>query len=519
MKIAIFDRGFDGYEKSLGGELPADTKFFAGKIPREATDDDRGKVIDHGKFMALLLNDLMTGGGQAPQFAPEIYLYQVNGYTNFRDAVEDVIVKKIDIVSYSEVRYTGGNFDGQGVWNTLINKATKAGIIWVNAAGNTGQLTYNGPIVSDSDGNVILPDQNNSLAISCDDQKYKCHVRVVLNWSDFQNTVDAGTNKDLDMELYDSRGKRVGESYLTQITKDTPPGEGKTLNPREAIETDLNYGTYFIVVKKKSDNFTAQDKLRIIIDADGNQVTANHFDSGESVLSPADNPNVITVGASNFKNSALSKSLMKPELLIDSPLYFSGNLMFQGSTNSALMAVAGFGILKSLDPSLDRESLLEYTSHPFDYTHNAFTETKILLRKARSLVVNPGRGIALGELGFKGQGANGCFHFEQTGLKIQGYLAKVASLGAVTLASDGTYKIMIEDDPITLDPALKRQQKSDAILKTPTGFKVVERAQITKEDSASVEVIQKPVDSFMCIEDQDLRARPQMNSAFWLPSL
>jgi len=521
VKIAIFDKGFDGYEKVLGTELPADTKFFEGKVARDPSD-----ATDHGKFMAMLLYDLMTNSGQAPQFAPDIYLYQVNGYTNFREAIDDIIVKKIDMVSYSEVRDTGGNFDGQGVWNTLVNKATSAGIIWANAAGNTARLTYNSEIVNGDDGNVVLPDAHNSLGISCNDTKYKCHVRIVLNWNDFKNVVDAGTDKDLDLQLWDSKGKLVAQSALRQITDRSKQGPGNSLNPREIIAGDINYGQFYIVVKNISNNFTATDKMRIIIDAENDQVTANHFQVEESMLSPADNPNVITVGATRFPQSAVSMSMKKPDLLIESPLYFSGNLMSQGSTNSALMSTAGMGILKSLDPKLDKQALLEYTSHPFDYTNNHYTETKILLGPARSLVKNQGKGLSRTQLGFSGQGSNGCFSFVQSGITVQSYLKDVLSKGVVTIVTDGkfeSYKVMTEVDPITLSPNLHRETPSDAVVQTPTGMRVLSRSAMEAEDgtntAADVEVFQKPSDGYICPEEQDIRATPQMNSAFWLPSL
>jgi hypothetical protein len=517
VKIAIFDKGFDGYEKVLGSELPADTTFYAGKVPR-----DPGDATDHGKIMAVTIYDLMTDGGLYPQFAPQIYLYQVNGYTNFKDAIDDIIVKKIEMVSYSEVRDTGGNFDGKGVWNTLINKATSAGIIWANHAGNTGELTYNKEIETTSDGSVALPDEHNTLGLTCNQKQYKCHVRIILNWNDFTNNVDSGTNKDLDLALLDSKGGLVAQSALKQISDPAKAAPGSTLNPREVIDAQLNYGKYYVAVKNNSPkNFTASDRMRIAIDTD-DDVSLNHFDPDESMFSPADNPSVITTGASNFKQSSFSKSMNKPEYKIDSILRFNGGIIAQGSSNSAALLIAGGALLKeTLLPDLDRETLLEYTSHPFDSSNNR-TETRILRGPARLLVRNPGKGMTLPNLGFTGLGSNGCFKFVQTGVDIQKYLEPVIDQGAVVTTTDGnnnSYKIMVEADPLTLAKDLHKQNYTDAVLVTPKGIIVVPRGEVSSQDPANVEVFQKPFDSFFCAEEQDIRATPTRDSAFWLPSL
>ena len=166
IKIAILDKGFFGFEKEIGKTLPANTRYNAGPLTAPAD-----LKVDHGLKMAQILTSLMTNDLQATQWTPSITLYNVFGYTNFKAAIDDIIANQVDIVLYSEVWEYGGNNDGQGFLNAEVTRATKAGVTWINAAGNFALTTYNTSIRTSSDDWVQLPDQNNSLAIRCENSK------------------------------------------------------------------------------------------------------------------------------------------------------------------------------------------------------------------------------------------------------------------------------------------------------------------------------------------------------------
>ncbi|HEY8269240.1 MAG TPA: S8 family serine peptidase, partial [Pseudobdellovibrionaceae bacterium] len=212
LKVAIFDKGFEGFQTEIGKSLPANTVYIPGPVP--APDDLK---TEHGLRMAQIFTALTTNNLQQPQMIQEFYLYNVFGFSNFKAAIDDAIQRGVDVISYSEVWEYGGNHDGHGFINAQVARATAAGILWINAAGNFALTSYNSAISTGNDDWVKLPDQNSALTLRCEtNKKGKCSIKAVLSWNDFKNDVDPGTNKDLDLALADDMLNIVQTSALHQ---------------------------------------------------------------------------------------------------------------------------------------------------------------------------------------------------------------------------------------------------------------------------------------------------------------
>jgi hypothetical protein len=384
VKIAIFDFGFDGYEDERGYTISKNTelKVRPGDTNFRSPDDKN----THGLAMAQIMTQYMTKNYSRWSFAPKIYLYKSDGYKNFQWAIDDAVKNGIDIVLHSIVIEYGSNYDGRGFYNDLVNRATQAGIIWINAAGNFGLTTYNSYATAGDNGWLTIEDtDNDALPVKCElpkeaqkTQNKKCNVRLVLTWNDFKDKPLIGTNKDLDLYLFDKNSKLLSLSTLNQIEnpKSAKGKPGYSLYPREIIETQIPEGTAYIKVKFKSDNFTGDEKLRLT--ADGEDISFPIRDEEERLLNPADNPNVITVGEDS-DHSSVSKSLGKPELVAPSLVDGDDGRKYMGSSNAAAVVAAGIGLMKKLNPSLDRNSILdlahnnasteEIMNHPTSYNY------------------------------------------------------------------------------------------------------------------------------------------------------
>lgn len=347
LKVAVLDNGFNGYQEAIGTSLPQSTVYHAGA----------GTVADtietpsyHGLLMAQILADVVKRGGQTADY--ELHLFNTFGYTKFADAVQTVIREKFDVVLYSQVWEYGGNSDGKGFINALVNQAVSNGILWVNAAGNFGRLTRLAPVdgkVSGEDEWVVFKKKNGksaeSVAIECKDQKKEpCKLRLVLSWNDFKDDPEAGTDKDLDLFLYDKNDKLVLSSERVQkLTKDVTNPQA-SLFPRELIETKINPGSYKVRVKVKSKNFSAsQDQLRVTVS--GVNMELKEPSEGETLLPPADNPGVLVVGALDDPQTNVSKKLKRPDVYVKSLVRLKdGSAPF--STSNAAAMVAGVSVLQ-----------------------------------------------------------------------------------------------------------------------------------------------------------------------------
>ena len=466
LKVAIFDKGFKGFESELGRTLPADTRYIAGPVPAP----EQGQT-EHGLRMAQILVSLMTNDLQATQFVPELSLYNVFGFSNLKAAVDSAIANQVDLILYSEVWEYGGNSDGRGFINKEVSRATQAGIHWINAAGNFETRTYNTVIATSNDDWVQLPDQNQALKIICQSSNNKnCSLRAVLSWNDFKDDVDLGTDKDLDLALTDDLLNIIQVGGLKQtLENDVKPGFSKY--PREIITAELKPGTYFLRVKDRSKNFDLRDSLRITVDGDFIQMPSATL--GESLINPADNRNVITVGANDSDRSSRSVRLGKPEILAPSSLQFKDGKEYRGSSNAAAIvaAIAGLGLSQS-QGDLSKDQLVRYI---LKFSQNS-------------------RGLSLAELGFSFTGP-GCFYRAQLGFTPD-YVQRVLDQGGVLVQTTAGVRIMVPFDPVTLHTSLYRRQRNDMIVTLPQGYFVYNRLALIPQGAA--EVFQTPLEADLC---------------------
>src|SRR5439155_8716732 len=120
------------------------------------------------------------------------------------------------VILFSGTFEGGGNYDGRGSINAAVDEATSAGIIWVNAAGNSGGAVFNGPVVVNPDGHLRFRTGTDPTALRFTNRFDENTVTVTLTWNDYRDTEDAGTEKDLDLFIEDASGRVVGSSTLKQ---------------------------------------------------------------------------------------------------------------------------------------------------------------------------------------------------------------------------------------------------------------------------------------------------------------
>ncbi len=499
LRVAVLDKGFYGFEKEIGKTLPDNTQYVAGPVA-----DPENLKVEHGLKMAQILTALMTDEMTTKQWQPELTLYNVFGFTNFQAAIDDVIAQKFDLVLYSEVWEYGGNFDGKGFINAQVTRATKAGVIWVNAAGNFGLTTYNSEIETLENDWVKLPDQNDALSLKCEPpgKQEKCQIKIVLSWNDFKNDVNPGTKKDLDLALTDDLLNIIQASALKQSNDANEARPQYSKYPREIITAELKKGSYLVRVKNQSKNFSSKDSLRITVDGEGIAMPSHSTD--ETLLNPADNPSVITVGASDSDRSSLSVSLGKPDIYAPSQMTLTSGDEFRGSSNSAAIVAAGIGILKSKEPKLKRNELLEKISGGRGNSGS---------NNGGSIGGGNSFGLPLRMLGF-GPTGPGCF-VPGNLPQIPDYVQNILNQGGVLVQTTAAMGIMTNFDPISLMNGRTRVTMNDMIVVTPRGLELYPRGPMIPPDA--VEVFQRPLEVGLCQQNGN---RPGNNASginFYLP--
>lgn len=474
VKVAILDKAFYNVKKEIGVSLPKSTVYIPGSIP--APEDFKS---DHGVRMAQIVASLATEGLKHPKRL-QLRLYNTFGYTNFRTAIDDCLKNKVDLILYSEVWEFGGNLDGRGFINVEVDRAAKAGILWINAAGNFGQTTFNGRIETLQEDWVRLPDDNRSLRLICKAPKdRKCLAKGVLSWSDFKDDAEEGTNKDLDVALTDDLLNILTAGSLQQSDDRQEARPGYSKYPRETFVAELNPGLYYIRVKNRSKNFDRSDWLRITVDGDNLEMPSAQ--PLESILVPADNPRVLTIGATDSERSGMSTRLRKPDLLAPSSVKLSDGSEFRGSSNAAAFVAGAAAVMRMGGFKLKRELFIQ-----------------------RGLDFNWERsGMPLSLLRFRP--ASGPCFTEGVWPEAPGYVKQVLAAGGRLVATSAGWRIMVPFDPIRLDPRLQRFAPDDMIAATPEGLRIFKRLGFVPPEA--IEVFARPVEAGLCNRPSPLMGR------------
>ncbi|MDR3608191.1 MAG: protease [Oligoflexia bacterium] len=486
LKIAVLDNGFAGFQNAITqGALPPNTQYIAGQIPNPNASEK------HGLVMAELLYGLLTHDGAAPEFAPaQFLLYNAYGYTNFSAAVKDLIAKKVDLVLYAQNWEYGGNLDGHGFIDAVVAQATTAGILWVNSAGDFGDTTYNSQILPapgtlGEDGWAQLPGPNRSVQIRCAPSgASQCMLRLVLSWNDFKDDVSLGTQKDLDLILTDDELNIVGASELVQVQ--TPSNlPGQSLYPREIIEVALKPGLYYARVKIKSQNFGANDKLRLT--ASGDFISMVEHSSDESLLVPADRSDVIAVGATDTAKSSRSVSLGKPDVSTISLIRLSANEQYEGTSSASAAIAATLALIASENPAASRDDLL-----------NALKSQAGFSSPISNGPIGPGAGLPPNLLSFSFTGPGCYIPLDPIDASAPAYVRTLLAEGGMLVLTTTGQKIFFLNDPIQLFPQIHRQLPNDIIAVGPQGAGLYPRYADRSLPASLYEVIQIPRGQWIC---------------------
>ncbi len=374
VKVAVLDSGFAG----MNGKrpyLPDDTviiehydpgfvrKFGLGD-PNFTKPFRRGDA--HGRQLAQIV---WAAAGNASD-GPKFFLLNANGPTMFRRAVRMAIEQKVDVILFGGTFEGAGNYDGRGPINAAVDDAVTAGIVWVNAAGNSGNMVFNGP-VDVGPGGWVHFGALGLTALRLRSRLDENDVVLTLTWNDYQDAEDAGTSKDLDLIVEDWQGRVLAQSKLKQIGPGRAAGEGQTMNPRERLAiSDLGATVagreYRVRVKANGANFGRRDQLRIlltplrppvanddgILEPAAELLEAIH--AGE-IYPPADHAGVLTVGDTSPASAVgpTADGRVKPDVIMsESVVRFTNGEVTAGASNAAAYFAGVVAVMLGTEPRL-----------------------------------------------------------------------------------------------------------------------------------------------------------------------
>jgi len=264
VKVAILDLGFAGYASLLGTELPASVVTHSCR----ANGDITGGGQVHGTGVAEVVHEV----------APDAQLYLVNFDTEleYEECVDWIVAQGVNVINHSIAWFGSGPGDGSGPIDNVAAGAVSAGVFWANAAGNQAQRHWAGTW-QDSDGDTWLnfsgTDEGNEISVGAGQT-----VVAILKWDD----PFGGSCNNYDLYLKRSIWSAAFSTNPQTCSQD----------PVEVLlYTSPGNATYSLEIRRASANGLAHFHLYTFYHSLEYQVAAG------SLVEPADNPNVLAVGA------------------------------------------------------------------------------------------------------------------------------------------------------------------------------------------------------------------------------
>jgi len=336
VKIGIIDLQFSNYANSINsGELPSSLSI----VDYTGTGLGGG---NHGTNVAEIVHDM------AP--LADLYLAKVASINDLEQAMLDMQAAGVNIINHSVAWFGAAFYDASGDICNITNQAESAGMLWVNAMGNSRNAHYLGTF-SDVDSNLqheFKSGQNYNII----NLTQGVASTLVLNWDDYPSS-----RIDYNLYLYDGIPGNGGAIVASSLNRQSGAG----WYPYEAISYTPGFtGTHYIVVTKMSAN-TADIPLTLFSMGPslGTRVTAS------SVTQPADCLSVLSVGAVDLNDTEESFSsegpttngINKPEIVATDRTITSLTGSFAGTSGASPHAAGAAALVLSQNLSLTPQQI------------------------------------------------------------------------------------------------------------------------------------------------------------------
>ena len=286
IKVGVIDGGFGTFADLMGTEVPARVHARCYTFLGQHTQDleDCG-TSTHGTAVAESVMDI----------APEVSLYIADPQSprDLRDTVEWMIEEGVSVINHSRTWLFDGPGDGTSPSSisplNTVDRAVAAGIVWVNAAGNSAQRTwfqrapfsYSTISVDGGDVRVINFEASNFK------NRFHLSGSLQLRWDDTWG----GATRNLDLFLV-----RPDDDEITLGSIDPQSGDDGH-NPYERVSA---FTRYDIMIAHRSGSEPGWIQL---LAWQGEGLTFNTPETG-STINPAEsaNPGMLAVGAAHWND-------------------------------------------------------------------------------------------------------------------------------------------------------------------------------------------------------------------------
>jgi subtilisin family serine protease len=283
INVAVIDSGFYRYSSAVSaGELPPDC-VTVNYSSRPFEDSSAGSDAPHGTACAEIIHEIAPGA--------KLTLIKIQDSSGLIQATNYCIHHDIHIVSHSMGWFIDGWGSGDGyIYNHVVDPLYKAGILWVNSAGNQTRSHFQADF-NDSDGDSwynFTPALNYGTISNV---RNGDNFALFLNWNAYNDYYAGRTFSDYDLYVF----KDQGTNQLFASSTETQPG----YFPDEAVTlvASLPAGPNVLYYRIKRISGTVNDSFQVT-----SPYKIGPSTSERSIMAPADGPHTLTVAAVAYSN-------------------------------------------------------------------------------------------------------------------------------------------------------------------------------------------------------------------------
>ena len=286
IKVGVIDGGFGGFAELMGTEVPADVHARCyRRLGEHSQDLEHCGDSTHGTAVAESVLDI----------APDVSLYIADPQSpgDLRDTVDWMISQGVSVINHSRTWLFDGPGDGTSPSSisslNTVDRAVAAGIVWVNAAGNSGRRAWfkRGPFSY----STISVDGEDVRVVNFEGSNFKNRFdlsgSLQLRWDDMWS----GATRNLDLFLV-----APGSGDIALASIDPQSGE----DGHDPYEWVTSGAIFDIMIANRGDSEPGWIQL---LAWRGEGLTFNTPEAG-SITNPAEskNPGMLTVGAAPWSN-------------------------------------------------------------------------------------------------------------------------------------------------------------------------------------------------------------------------